>query len=117
MSKEYRGFNEDGTKYHIDQTEWELVTPSGKQLVDWKNRMRDLVETKESFMLTQDKSEQLTNEILTSSLKDFDYNKVLESAHPKELEGAAGEIYGFLYAFGTPRERQLLMKQYSETQK
>lgn len=114
---EYRGFNEDATKYHIDTPEYEVINPVGKQLVDWKNRMKLLMESKEGFSLTQDKSEQLSREILTTCLKGFDYDKALESCHPKELEGAAGEVYGFLYAFGTPRERELLMKQYSEIQK
>ena len=115
--KPYRGFNEDASKYHIGEPEFEVTHPNGKQLVDWKNRMRDLIESKDSFMVSQDKSEQLSKEILASTLKDFDYDKMLESCHPKELEGAAGEIYGFLYAFGTLRERELLMKQYSAIQK
>lgn len=115
--KAYRGFNEDGSKYHLDDNWYDVTTPNGKQLVDWKNRMKELVSDNSLFSTIQDKSEELSKEILTSTLKDFDYDKMLESYHPKELEGAAGEVYGFLYAFGTPRERQLLMKQYSATQK
>jgi hypothetical protein len=113
MSKElkaYRGFNEDGT-YFIGNEKWKIKNDiNGKTLVDWNNRMNDIVNSIRSRPLveTNDKSITLSKEILEKSLEGFNYDKALETCHPKELEAAAGNLHAFLFQIGTKREFRTL---------
>ena len=52
----------------------------------------------------------LAQEILQTGLENFDFDKMLETCHPKELIGVAGDVYAFLYEVPTIREVSLLQE-------
>ena len=122
MSEEvrpYRGFTEDGKKYYIGEDEFDILSVNAKKLFEWKNQLMNLTKGSKNIPMIQihDQSEKLSKDILITALKDFNYDTMTEKCHPKELEGAAGNLYAFLYEMGSPRETSLLMKQLTETQK
>ena len=116
--KPYRGFTEDAKHYYIGNDNFEINTKvSGTILVEWKNELRQIVEKTptEKLIIIQDRQEKLARTILGKALVDFDYDKMLEKCHPKELEGVAGNLYTFLYETGSEREQSLLIKSLVET--
>ena len=93
-----KGFLEDGKKYHIKEQTFDVVKADGHKLEEWQKKLSELETKKEiGFFTHQGLRASISKEILESSLKGSSYDELLKIATPKDLEGIAGELYGFLY--------------------
>ena len=109
---EYRRLEEEGRKYAIDGRIYDVKQNiSGRLLVSWQDRLER--DPNDDFLTQQKKGQQLTKEIIEEIL-DVKYDSLLEFMHPKEIEGVAADLFIFLYAIGTERERNLLNQRLKE---
>lgn len=104
---EYRKFIEDGKKYQIGESTYEIKTDiKGSKLVEWRKLI--FSEDTTDIMERMKRGEAVTKDILESALIGFSYEKALDDFHPTELEGAAGDVFTFLYLKRPDREMKLL---------
>lgn len=103
---EYRKFIEDGKKYQLGDKVYSIKTTTGKKLVEWRKKIfsEDVTDVFERMK----RGEEITKEILETCLEGFNYDQALDEFHPTELEGAAGDVFTFLYLYRPEREQELL---------
>jgi hypothetical protein len=112
---EYRQFIEDGKKYKLAEKEYTIKeVTNGKKLIDWRKRI--FSEDTTDVLERMKRGEELTKEILETALDGFNYDTALEEFHPTELEGAAGDLFTFLYLKRPQREMSLLSLRLKENQ-
>jgi hypothetical protein len=112
---EYRQFIEDGKKYKLGEKEYPIKeVTNGKKLIDWRKRI--FSEDTTDVLERMKRGEELTKEILETALDGFNYDTALEEFHPTELEGAAGDLFTFLYLKRPQREMSLLSLRLKENQ-
>lgn len=118
--KPYRGFSEDTSGYYIGDKTFTINHPIdlGVKLDEWQTKMLELVDDEETNILKkQGLAKSLSKDILLIALEGFNYEEMLKTCTPKELEGCAGELYTFLYEFGSKREQELLRMRLTAIQK
>ena len=104
---DYRKFIEDGKKYQIGESTYEIKADiKGSKLVEWRKLI--FSEDTTDIMERMKRGEQVSRDILESALIGFSYDKALDDFHPTELEGAAGDVFTFLYLKRPEREMKLL---------
>lgn len=104
---DYRKFVEEGKKYQIADKVYEIRSDvKGSKLVEWRKIF--FSEDTTDVMERMKRGEQLTKDVLESCLIGFNYEQALDEFTPRELEGAAGDVFTFLYLRPTEREMSLL---------
>lgn len=112
---EYRKFTQEGKAYQLGEKEYPIKEiTSGKKLIDWRKKI--FSEDTTDVLERMKRGEEITKEILESALEGFNYETALDDFHPTELEGAAGDLFTFLYLKRPQREVSLLNSRLRESQ-